>query len=669
MTTAATVESSTTGATVPRSTERRRGAGGTVVVIGNGMAGWKLCERLTAFAGRGREKVVMLGEEASAAYDRVHLTRLIEGASPDDLLLAPRGWYAERGIELHTGDPVVAVDCAAKAIRSASGREVKYDKLVFATGSRAHLPGIPGNDLPGVFTYRTTADLQRIKEAVADAKRAVVLGGGLLGLEAAGAVHALGPATWIVERGTGLLARHLDPQSSALLQSLVTRTGIQVCNSREAELIERAGDDLLVQFNTGECLRAQIVIFAAGIRPRDELASAAGLRIAPRGGIEVDDRLRTSDPDVFAIGECASHRGTLYGLASPAYRMAEVLADGLAGRRASFTGWDFSTTLKLPGISVATFGDYQADDATAVFTSKDSLRRLVFRDRRLVGAVAVGEWPEQARVRDLVERRAFVWRWQRDRFAKTGSLWRPGASSSVLHWPADAIVCNCVGVRRAALSAACREGCTTVEKLSQCTGAGTVCGSCRPLLAELAGAPVPTVVQPAWRALLIASLLALAAAVVLAFAPPVPFAESVQVRFRPEVLWTDDLAKQVTGWSLVALAAMSLLLAARKRVKRFQLGEVGHWRALHGALGVLSLLLLVTHTGLRLGQNLNLILMLNFLALAFVGGLAGAVTALERRMDGLWARRLRAAWTGCHVALTWPLPALILFHVVAAYYF
>jgi nitrite reductase (NADH) large subunit len=669
MTPAVTVESSATGADASRRAPRRRGAGETVVVIGNGMAGWKLCERATALAGPGRLRLVVFGEEPSAAYDRVHLTRLLERTSPDDLLLAPREWYAERGIELHTGDPVVTVDCAAKFVRAASGREVRYDRLVFATGSRAHLPEIPGNDLPGVFVYRTTADLLRIRSAAASAKRAVVLGGGLLGLEAAGAVRALGPATWIVERGTGLLARHLDPQSSALLQSLVSRTGVQICTSREAERIERIGDDLLVQFNTGECLRAQLVIFATGIRPRDELARAAGLRVAPRGGIEVDDALRTSGPDVFAIGECASHRGEVYGLAAPAYRMAEVLAEGLAGRRAAFTGWEFSTTLKLPGIAVATFGEFQAEGDTVEFLTKECSRRLVLAGNRLIGAVGVGDWPEQARVCDLVERRAFVWRWQRDRFAKTGSLWRAGASLSVAQWPAEAIVCNCVGVRRGTLSAACAGGCSTLEKLSQCTGAGTVCGSCRPLLAELAGAPVPALTQPAWRLLLGASLVALLAAVLFALLPPVPFADSVQVRFRPEVLWTDDLAKQVTGWGLVALAAASLLLSARKRVKRFQAGEVGHWRAVHGALGVLSLLLLVTHTGLRLGHNLNLILMLNFLALAFAGGLAGAVTALERRMDGLWARRLRAAWTGCHLALTWPLPALVLFHVVAAYYF
>ena len=643
----------------------------SLVVIGNGMAGYKLCERLVAGGASGKHRITIFGEEPRPAYDRVHLTQVLAGKSPDQLSLAPAGWYADNSLELCTGDPVVAVDRERKVVRSAAGREVAYDRLVFATGSRAFLPAIEGRDLPGVLVYRTLADLEQILAAARTARRVAILGGGLLGLEAAKAIRDLGPETWIIERGSGLLARQLDPEGSRLLQTHVEKLGLHVLTGRETERIEALTGDRLLTFNTGEALRVQLVVVSVGIRPRDELAAACGLRLGRRGGIEVDDSLQSSDPAIFAIGECAAHRGTLYGLAGPGFLMAETLAANLAGRRRRFSGADPSTWLKLAGISVATLGDYQAAQGESLVSRPDrGYRRLIVENGRLVGAVAIGDWPEQARIHGAIQSRRRVWRWERRRFLAHGCLWSDRAPKPVSEWPEAALVCNCLGVRRGTLSTACAQGCATVEQLAQATGASTVCGSCKPLLAQFVGAPAVTGALPGAKWLLAGAVLALVLTGGIALLPRLELADSVQGGWRPDSLWRDSFNRKFTGFTLLGLAVVSLLLSARKRLARFSWGEVGTWRAVHAALGTLSLLALVTHTGFRLGQNLNLVLMLNFLALALLGALAAGVTALEHRLaGGPGARRIRALWTGAHVALAWPLPVLVGFHVLSAYYF
>lgn len=295
---------------------------------------------------------------------------------------------------------------------------------------------------------------------------------------------------------------------------------------------------------------------------------------------------------------------------------------------------------------------------------------MVLQGRRLVGATAVGEWSEAGRAMELIERRALVWRWQVSRFNHSGRLWSGAETLPVTQWPAAAMVCNCVGVRRGALTAACAEGCATVEQLARRTGASTVCGSCKPLLAEFLGAPAWLTPVAGLKLLAVACGFALLLALTIFIAAPVPFAQSVQAGLRKlDFLWREETWKQVTGFTLVGLALVSLLLSLRKRVKRFNWGEFGHWRAVHAVLGTLTLLALVSHTGFRLGHNFNFVLMTDFLVLALVGALAGVVTALERRLTAQSAKRLRSFWTGTHIAMAWPLPVLVAVHVLTAYYF
>jgi len=638
-----------------------------LVVVGNGMAGHKLCERLVALGATRRWQILVLGEEPRPAYDRVHLTRILQGSTPEQITLSPLSWYRDHGIDLVTGDPAVALDREAREVVTRSGRRVRYDRLVLATGSRAHRPDIPGARLAGVFVYRTIDDLQAMMARAATCRRVAILGGGLLGLEAGAALRELGLDTWIIERGTGLLTRQLDPHGSQVIEAHVRKLGLHVCTTRQTEAIEENEQALLLQFNTGECLRVDMVVFAVGIRPRDELAAASGLKLGPHGGIEVDDRLATSDPNIFAVGECASHRGTTYGLAAPACRMADALALSLAGRRAAFTGADASTWLKLPGIQVATLGEFQAGTDDLVAPVEDGYRRLVLENGRVVGAVGIGAWPEQARVQELIDRRARLWSWQENRFRRTGMLWRSKGTLPVHEWPASAIVCNCLGVRRGELSRHCQAGCVNVGQLAAASGASTICGSCQPLLVELLGGPVTRRSLPGSRWLMGASLASLVVAVMIGWLSPIPFATTVQGGWHLDILWREGFWKQASGFTLLGLAVLSLVLSLRKRWKRFQRGSVGAWRAVHATLGLLTLLVLIAHTGFRMGHNLNFVLMTDFLALAVLGSAAGGINAAEARFGGPLARRLRAVWTGAHVALVWPLPVLVLAHVLAAY--
>lgn len=462
----------------------------TLVVVGHGMTGHALCRRLVECGvTRSELRVIVLAEEPRPAYDRIHLTDLLAGKRVEDLALAPASFYEEHGIELHLDDPAVAIDRGECVVRTAGGRLVAFDRLVLCTGSRPFLPPIPGADLSRVFVYRTVEHLLAILEACREgAGRAAVVGGGLLGLEAARAVHGLGLEVTVIEASPRLLPRQLDAAAAAVLRARIEALGVQVRTSARTARVEAARGGRVLCFAEGPEVEADLVVFAAGIRPRSELAAAAGLSLAANGGIVVDDRLVTSDDRIFAVGECAAHRGITYGLAAPGYRMVDVLVHNLAGGDARFTGAGLSARLKLLGVEVASLGRHdesQTPGATAhVHEARSVYRKLVVADGQIIGAVAVGPWDDLGRVQEAIEEPRRLSFWDLRRFRGTGSLFLRSESPPVHLWPAEALVCGCLGVRRGALSNAEAAGCATVEAIAARTGAGTMCGSCRPLLAD-----------------------------------------------------------------------------------------------------------------------------------------------------------------------------------------
>jgi nitrite reductase (NADH) large subunit len=464
------------------------GARETIVVIGNGMVSHRFCERMRERDPVGRFRLIVLGEEPRPAYDRVHLTSYFADRSADALLLGTFGWYAERGIELSVGVKALAIDRAARVVTTDRGGPVSYDHLVLATGSAPFVPPVPGVNKTGTFVYRTIEDLDGIIRYAERSKRVAVLGGGLLGLEAARAMHDAGLETHVIEVAPRLMPRQLDPTASALLEQSIRALGVEV--HLDKRMTQIFGESAVegVEFSDGEQLAVDMVIVSAGIKPRDELARAAGIAVGPRGGVIVDDALRTNDERISAIGEVALHRDMIYGLVAPGYDMAETLAKKLVGEDegATFTGGDLSAKLKLLGVDVATFGDpFQSPHQTRSIAYEDQVRgvykRLVLREdgKQLLGGILVGDAADYGRLLHLSRSRSEL-------SEGLDELGMRGGGGAPVALPDDAQVCSCNNVSAQTIRLQIRDReLTSVAEVKACTRAGTGCGGCLPLVADL----------------------------------------------------------------------------------------------------------------------------------------------------------------------------------------
>ena len=481
------------GVSSPESSAPARNSGGSskqkLVIVGNGMVGWKLCERITELDTAGRYQVVAFCEEPRPAYDRVALTSFFEKASADEMLLAGTDWYRQRGIRLLLGERATLIDRRRKVIQSSSGERVPYDVAVLCTGSSAFVPPIPGVDKAGVFVYRTIEDLIGIRDYAKRSKRAVVMGGGLLGLEAAKAVHEMGLETRVVEFAPRLMPRQLDGAGSRLLLRSIRKLGVEVHLNVSAQRVLGGERVEGVEFSEGDPIETDMVIVAAGIRPRDELAREAGITVGDRGGVIVDDQLRTSDPSVRAIGECALHANLIYGLVAPGYEMASVLARGLTGdASARFEGADLSAKLKLLGVDVASFGDPFADTTGGASILYEDLVKGVYKklviseDRtRLLGGILVGDAAEYAKLTQIMRSGSTLPDAPEELIfgAREGQSAASGLGES-------AQVCSCNNVTKRDICHAIRRGeCSTLGEIKAKTKAGTGCGGCVPLVADI----------------------------------------------------------------------------------------------------------------------------------------------------------------------------------------
>lgn len=493
----------------------------TLVIIGNGMVSYRLCQRMVEYNAVDDKRIVVFGDEPRPAYDRVHLTDLLSGTSSTNLLLASSDWYAHNGIELFLDDPVVEVDRENGVVRSQSGRSIAYTRLVFATGAKPFVPPVEvispnGEALPGVYVYRTVDDVYDIEDRADELlgspfQEAVVIGGGILGLEAAKAVYDLGLDVHVIEVAPHLMPRQLDTEGAGVLREKIEKLGVNVHCGRtllevQALPFEMPGagslTGLRLTFDKGDPMMVGMLVFAAGVRPRGELAEAAGLSTSPNGGIVVDDRLQVidkntgrSDENIHAIGDCVAHRGSAYGLVLPGYQMVDVLAANLVGSQQTFDAPDVSVRLKLMGVTVAALGEYDGDKRVGsnahVFNGGGLYRKLVVRDGRLIGAVTIGDWENLERVRELLKAPLPLSFWDMRRFRGTGDLWAKSESPPVADWAPEAVVCGCLRVTRGAIGQAITDGSSTVEDVCSQTKAGTLCGSCKPLIAELLGLDGP----------------------------------------------------------------------------------------------------------------------------------------------------------------------------------
>lgn len=470
-----------------------------LVVVGHGMVGHRFVQAAIERGLTETYDIVVLGEEPRPAYDRVALTSFFE-VGAEALSYLPTGEYDDPRVSLRLNAEVVGLEPETRTITLADGGILRYDELVLATGAAPFVPPVPGHDLGNVFVYRTIEDLEAIREASKGARAGAVIGGGLLGLEAANAMHQLGVQTHVVEMAPRLMAVQIDDAGGATLKRHITDLGLTVHTGVMTELIDGDDDGLVssIKFKDEDPIDIDMVIFSAGIRPRDALGRVAGLDIAERGGVLVDEQCRTSDEHVWAIGECAAPGGRMYGLVAPGYTMAEVVVDTLLGGTAgAFTGADMSTKLKLLGVDVASFGD--------AFGTTDDCLELVFADAvagiykklvvgenanggyELLGGILVGDASAYGSLRPLVGSGMELPENPEELILPAG---RGGVE---LGLPDDAQVCSCNNVTKAEIVAAVSDEstlndggpCGDAGCVTKCTKAGATCGSCKTVVKKI----------------------------------------------------------------------------------------------------------------------------------------------------------------------------------------
>ncbi|RUU90352.1 NAD(P)/FAD-dependent oxidoreductase [Mesorhizobium sp. M7A.F.Ca.MR.176.00.0.0] len=478
-----------------------------LVIIGNGMAPGRMLEHLLEQA-PGRYTVTIFNAEPRVNYDRIMLSPVLSGEKAyEEIIIHGDGWYIANNITLYKGHKIVTIDRSAKTVTSDHGVTEPYDKLVIATGSVPFIIPVPGHDLPGVLTYRDLDDVQAMMLAAQSRAKAVVIGGGLLGLEAAAGLNAQGMDVTVLHVMPTLMERQLDPAAGYLLQRAVEQRGIKVITKANTQAITGNGKVGQVELADGTIIPATLVVMAVGIRPNSALAKQAG--IAVNRGIVVDAGMRSNDPDIYALGECAEVNGQVYGLVVPLYEMARVTASQLAGNEAAaFVHMDTPTKLKVTGIDLFSLGDFAEGEDRQEIVLRDAAagvyKRLVLKDDRIIGTVLYGETADGAWFNDLKKKQTDISE-MRDTLI-FGQSYQGGAPldpmAAVAALPDDAEICGCNGVCKGKITGAITgKGLTSLDDVRAHTKASASCGSCTGLVEKLMVLTIgdkynPAAVQP-----------------------------------------------------------------------------------------------------------------------------------------------------------------------------
>jgi nitrite reductase (NADH) large subunit len=467
----------------------------TLVVAGTGMAGAKVVEEVLARA-PDRFHVRMFGAEPHGTYNRILLSSVLGGfKDPGELWLNPLEWYDQHGVVVHAGVKAEQIDRSNRVVLGASGKvEEPYDVLIMATGSRPFVPPMEGTQKEGVFVFRTLDDCDRIAEYAQNCERAAVIGGGLLGLEAARGLLSHGLEVTVVEVAPHLMIQQLDPAGAALLKRKMEAMGVQVLLDSATTHFLGDGRVTGLRFKDGTTLETDMVVISCGIRANVDEAKAAGLSV--ERAIVVDDHLRTSDPSIYAVGECAQHRGKVYGLVDPLYEQARVLADVLTGSKpdAQYHGSRLAATLKVMGVELTSMGDIHAaapdcEVVSHMDPAQSIYKKLIIRDNRLTGCILLGARDPAGTLLRMFKTAEALSGPAIDLLV--GGNWRDalldqGAAADLLNLADDTQICNCHEVSKGRIVEAIRQNqCTSIQALGECTRAGTGCGTCQPLLAQL----------------------------------------------------------------------------------------------------------------------------------------------------------------------------------------
>ncbi|MDR4950157.1 nitrite reductase large subunit NirB [Neobacillus cucumis] len=456
-----------------------------LVLVGNGMAGVRCIEEIVAIHPDAFD-ITIFGSEPHVNYNRILLSTVLQGGmTMDAITINDCNWYKEHQIQLYTGETVVTIDKERQVVMTDKNRKVSYDRLIIATGSSPFLLPIPGADKDGVTAFRTIEDCNTIIDKAKHNKKAAVIGGGLLGLEAARGLINLGMDVNVVHNGSFLLERQLDQTAAKMLQEQLENQGMQFLFEKQtAEIAGNSHVEGLV-FKDGTKIDVDLVVMAVGVRPNIHLAKQSGLEV--NRAILVNDYLQTSEQNIYAIGECVEHRGTVYGLVKPLYEQGKVLARHICGMEVQgYEGSVLSTQLKISGVEVFSIGQFHEDAASKAIKIHDEVngiyKKLVFQDDKMIGAVLFGDTRDRTRLLDTILKQKAVL--NHEKIALLYPSMENG--NSVAAMPPSEMICNCNGVTKGAIMEAVqKEGLTTVEQVKKCTKASGSCGGCKPLVTEL----------------------------------------------------------------------------------------------------------------------------------------------------------------------------------------
>lgn len=461
-----------------------------ICVVGNGMVGHHFVEQLAQHPERARFDITVIGEEPRIAYDRVHLSEYFGERTAEDLALGNLKQYQDWGVSLRLNCKVTEIDRAAKSLSLSDGSKLSYDHLVLATGSYPFVPPIPGTQELPYLLYRTIEDLESIQEAAHNAKVGVVVGGGLLGLEAANALRQLGLETHVVEFAPTLMPVQLDPTGGDLLKHKIEALGLKVHTSTATRSISKGEQHRLCMHFAEGHLETDLIVFSAGIRPRDELGRQAGLTVGERGGIQIDGNCLTSDPNIYAIGECALFEGRIYGLVAPGYTQARSALAHLVGKAQPFMGADMSTKLKLLGVEVGSIGDAHAHTAGAQCYWYSNQRRGVYKKlvtdasgEKMLGAVLVGDTHDYDTLLQYYLNGIKLPEHPDSLILPQQEGGAPALGAAAL--PATAILCSCHNVTKQSVIDAIDSGHDNLAAIKEVTKASTGCGGCAALLKQV----------------------------------------------------------------------------------------------------------------------------------------------------------------------------------------
>lgn len=645
-----------------------------IVIVGGGPIGTRAAQELSK---RGYH-VTLLNAERWRPYNRVKLTPLLAGEAQLGQIYSSE--YAPRPgrIDRFDGVSAIDVDRDGKQVLGSNDRTYSYSKLILALGSRAFVPNIEGSKLSGVFSFRNFNDVELLIARSMSARNVVVIGGGLLGLEAARGMAKRGAKVTVIEHENRLMPRQLDLAAGNTLKERIEAIGIDVVVNQRVQSINGNSRAEYITLGNGEEILADTVIVCTGVRANTQLPAAIGL--SHNRGVIVDDQMRTSDPDIYAIGECAEHNEHVYGLVGPGYEQTSIAVGDISGDIGNmYLGSTPTTKLKVVGADVFSIGDFESIEQQPGIKSyifkdaeQDVYRRLLISRGKLVAALGVGDWPEATKLQQAVADGKSVWPWQLWSFARKGQLWND-ADDSVASWPKETIICNCTGVTKGAISDSITLGASTLDEVRTATSANSVCGSCKPLIHELLGQgevkPEPV---KWWKALLAISALGALIALATLLLPRISLNDTYIVDDFWFDLWFDTIWKQYSGYTLLGLSVAAAIIGLRKRIGFLsKLGGYQAWRLVHLIIGFTAALVLVWHTGFRLGNNLNLFLMASFLITLIFGAVAGLITGGEHELKdrGFSANnakpRTLPMWV--HIIAVWPLPVLIAIHVLVVY--